>query len=116
MSNVAVAGHRIALRGRLGAETQPGPARLDTRRVLQLVLAAIWLLDGILQYQPFMYTNAFPQLLGNQAAGNPSVIASPITWDASLVQHHLVLANTTFAAIQLLLGLGIAFRDRKSVV
>jgi hypothetical protein len=24
--------------------------------VLQLVLAAIWLLDGLLQYQSFMYT------------------------------------------------------------
>ena len=110
MSNVAVAGQRIALRGRLGAEAQPSPAGLDTRRALQLVLAAIWLLDGILQYQPFMYTSAFPQSLGSQAAGNPSVIASPITWDANLVQHNRVLANTTFATIQLLLGLGIAFR------
>ena len=44
------------------------------------------------------------------AAGNPAVIARPITWDATLVEHHLVLLNTIFATIQLLLGLGIAFR------
>jgi hypothetical protein len=110
MSDVAVVGRRTALRGRLGAETPPAIARLDVRRALQLGLAAIWLLDGLLQYQPFMYTKAFAQLLGGTADGNPSVIARPITWDATLVGHHLVLLNTIFATVQLLLGLGIAFR------
>jgi hypothetical protein len=110
MTNVAVAGTRSALRGRLGAEAQPAPARLDVRRALQLVLAAVWLLDGVLQYQSWMYTKAFPQLLASMAAGNPSVIARPITWDATLTGHHLVLLNTVFATVQLLLGLGIAFR------
>jgi hypothetical protein len=57
-----------------------------------------------------MYTKGFTQMLAASAAGNPSVIARPITWDASLVQHHLVLLNTAFATIQLLLGLGIALR------
>ena len=52
MSNVAVAGNRRAWRGRLGTAA-PAAARppLDARRALQLVLAAIWLLDGVLQYQ-----------------------------------------------------------------
>src|ERR1700685_476812 len=111
MSEVAVAaGGRPAMRGRLGAEAPPAAARLDARRALQLGLAAIWLLDGVLQYQPFMYTKAFGQSLAAGAAGNRSVIAGPITWDASLVGQHLVLLNTVFATIQLLLGLGIAFR------
>jgi hypothetical protein len=110
MSHVAVSGSRTVLRGRVGAHARPAPARLDIRRALQLALAAIWLLDGVLQYQPFMYTKAFAQSLAQTAPGNPSVIATPITWDATLVQHHLVLANTAFATIQLLLGLGIAFR------
>jgi hypothetical protein len=64
----------------------------------------------MLQYQPFMYTKAFAQMLGGMADGNPSVIGRPITWDATLVEHHLVLLNTIFATVQLLLGLGIAFR------
>ena len=111
MSQVAVTpGGRAAMRGRLGSEARSAAVRPDTRRALQLGLAAIWLLDGVLQYQPFMYTKAFPQVLAGTAAGNPSVIARPITWDANLVQHHLVLLNTIFATIQLLLGLGIAFR------
>jgi hypothetical protein len=106
-----VVGSRSARLGRLGAETPPARARLDVRRGLQLGLAAIWLLDGVLQYQSWMYTRAFaPQMLSALAAGNPSVIARPITWDATLVGQHLMLLNTVFATIQLLLGLGIAFR------
>lgn len=104
LSDVVVG--RTALRSRPGAET----ASLDLRRALQLGLAAVWLLDGVLQFQPSMYTKAFTQMLAASAAGNPSVIARPITWDANLIQHHLVLLNTIFATIQLLLGLGIALR------
>jgi len=68
--------------GRDRATASPGT---DARRVLQLVLAAIWLLDGLLQYQSFMYTGAFGQMLGGTAAGNPGVVADPISWNAALV-------------------------------
>jgi hypothetical protein len=110
MSEVAVAGGRTAWRGKLGTEAQPAGLRLDARRGLQLVLAAIWLLDAWLQYQSFMYTKAFTQMIAGTAAGNPSVIARPITWNATLVEHHLVLVNTIFATVQLVIGLGIAIR------
>ena len=78
--------------------------------MLQLILAATWLLDGLLQYQSSMYTTMFGEMIGDSATGNPGVIASPISWNAVLVEHHLVLLNTVFATIQLLLGLGIAYR------
>src|SRR5579871_1515488 len=110
MTEVAVAGGRTALLGRLGAEARPAARSLDARRALQLALAGIWLLDAVLQYQSFMFTKAFAQMIGGTAAGNPAVIARPITWNAGLVEHHLVLTNTIFATIQLLIGLGIAFR------
>jgi hypothetical protein len=110
MSDIAVAGGRTAWRGRLGTEAQPAGQVVDARRALQLVLAAIWLLDGVLQYQSFMFSKAFTQMIGGTAAGNPAVIARPITWNATLVAHHAVLINTLFATIQLLLALGIAFR------
>jgi hypothetical protein len=110
MSEVAVAGGRAAWRGRLGTDAQPAARQLDARRALQLGLAAIWLLDAVLQYQAFMYSKGFAQMIGGTAAGNPSVIARPITWNSTLVEHHLVLLNTIFATIQLLIGLGIAFR------
>ena len=62
----------------------------------------------MLQFQSSMYTRAFGQMIGGTAAGNPAVIARPIGWNAAFVEQHLVLLNTVFAAIQLLLGLGIA--------
>jgi hypothetical protein len=83
---------------------------MDARRVLQLILAATWLLDGLLQYQSSMYSTMFGDMIGDSATGNPGVIAGPISWNAALVEHHLVLLNTVFATIQLLLGLGIAYR------
>jgi hypothetical protein len=82
----------------------------DRRRRLQLALAGIWLLDAVLQYQSFMFTKAFAQMLGATAAGNPAVIADPITWSARLIGNHVVVMNAIFATIQLLLGLGIAWR------
>jgi hypothetical protein len=99
-------------RERAAAAASPGT---DARRVLQLVLAATWLLDGLLQYQSSMYTTMFGQMIGDGANGNPAVIANPINWNADLVEHHLVLLNSVFATIQLLLGLGIAYRPTARV-
>ncbi|HUA29441.1 MAG TPA: hypothetical protein VMC03_11205 [Streptosporangiaceae bacterium] len=110
MSDIAVAGGRARRRSRPGNSAESTWRMPDARRALQLSLAAIWLLDGVLQYQSFMFTKAFGQMLAGTAAGNPSVIASPINWDARLVEHNTVLLNTIFATIQLLVGLGIAWR------
>jgi hypothetical protein len=110
MSEAAATASRTAWRGRLGTEVHAARAGLDARRAFQLVLACIWLVDGLLQYQSFMYTKAFGQMLAGTAAGNPAVIARPITWDATLVEHHPVPVDSLFATIQLLIGLGIAFR------
>jgi hypothetical protein len=95
---------------RHAAGTRSAFAVLDARRVLQLALAAVWLLDGLLQFQSVMFNKSFGQSLAATAPGNPWIIARPIVWDATLVEHHAVLLNTAFATIQLLLGLGIAFR------
>ena len=96
-------------RGRPGMTAADATAP-GARRVLQLGLAAIWLLDGVLQYQSSMFTKAFVQMIGGTSAGNPGVVAGPINWNATLVEHHLALVNAIFATIQLLIGLGIAWR------
>jgi hypothetical protein len=84
---------------------------VDARRGLQLSLAALWLLDGVLQLQSFMFTKAFARtVLAPSAQGNPGVIAAPITAVARLVAAHAAGANAAFALTQLLLGLGIAWR------
>jgi hypothetical protein len=82
----------------------------DVRRKLQLALAGIWLLDAILQFQAFMFTKGFAQMLAGTAAGNPGFIADPINWAARIISDHGTAANAVFALIQLLIGLGIALR------
>jgi hypothetical protein len=110
MSEIAAPGAHSAWRSRPGTRAEAARGAPDARRLLQLALAAIWLLDGLLQYQAFMYSKDFTDMISGTAAGNPGVVAHPVTWNATLVQHHLVLLNTFFATIQILLGLGIAWR------
>jgi hypothetical protein len=110
MSEIAAAGVRPASRSRPGAAAGAATGAPDVRRWLQLGLAGIWLLDALLQYQSFMFSQAFSQMIGGTSAGNPAVVAKPINWDATLVGHHPVLLNTIFATIQLLLAIGIAWR------
>lgn len=85
---------------------------VDLRRRLQLVLAALWLLDGVLQLQPYMFTQDFALMtLKPVGEGAPGWVASPVDWTATLVQHHPVPLNTAFALVQIALGVGIAWRS-----
>jgi hypothetical protein len=82
----------------------------DARRVLQLALAGLWLLDALLQFQAFMFGPGFAQMLRSSAAGSPAFVTGPADWTAGIVVAHPAPANCAFAAIQLLIGLGIAWR------
>lgn len=88
-------------------------ARLRGR--LQLALAGLWLLDGLLQFQPYMFSKNFAaQTLQPAALGSPGWIATPVTWSAQLIEDHPVPANAAFALIQVALGLGIAYRRTRT--
>jgi hypothetical protein len=39
------------------------------RRARQLALAALWLLDAVLQYQTFMFSQGFPGMLAATGGG-----------------------------------------------
>ncbi len=100
---------------RVGATTRPASTttwRLpDARRCLQLALAATWLLDGVLQMQPYMFSRAFGRLmLASTASGNPSVVAHSIAWAGREIGAHADAANALFCIIQIAIGLGIAGR------
>ena len=56
-----------------------------------------------------MFTKAFAQILPSTAAGNPAVIADPISWSARLIGDHAAPINAIFATIQPLIGLGLAW-------
>jgi len=82
----------------------------DARRIAQTVLGLIWLLDGALQFQSFMYSKGFISTLTAMTAGQPAWLASSITWSAHQAQHNLAVGNTLFALIQLAIGFGLLYR------
>jgi hypothetical protein len=98
-------------------EAVPVPPVTTTRslkvglRQIQILLGALWLLDGALQLQPFMYRHAFvTSVLLPNAAGQPAPVARSIAWAAGVVSDHLILANTTFATAEALIGVGLLVR------
>jgi hypothetical protein len=82
----------------------------DTRRTIQTVLGLLWLLDGALQFQSFMYSKGFVQTIFDTASGQPAWFASTIRWGGHLAEHNLTVFNTAFALIQVLIGIGLLYR------
>lgn len=79
-----------------------------TRTGLRRALAGLWLLDGLLQLQPFMFTRGFANdILTPAAAGQPGWVAGPIHLSVSVVRAHPALANASFATIQLLIAIAL---------
>lgn len=86
---------------------------LRARRI-QLALGILWLLDGLLQLQPSMFSRAFvTTVLLPSAADNPGFVAGPISAAARLLAPHIVVFNALFAAVQL--GIGIALVSGRQV-
>jgi len=82
----------------------------DSRRAVQSALGLIWLIDGGLQFQSFMYSHGFPQMLTGMEPGQPHWLASSLGWGARLAGANLDVWNTLFALTQVLIGAGLLFR------
>jgi len=100
-------------------EPSTGGSLLDrlriTRRGIQIALGCIWLLDGLLQFQSYMYSRAFlTQIIEPTAQGQPGFIRVPILALAHFYGHDMTLWNTLAAEIQCAIGLGLIV-SRKSV-
>lgn len=82
-----------------------------TRQGLRITLGLIWLLDGALQFQSFMYSRGFlKEVIEPSAEGQPAWIGKPILSAAHFAGHNLTLWNTLFALVQVGVGLGLLFR------
>ena len=82
----------------------------DPRRTIQSALGLVWLLDGGLQFQSFMYSHGFIEFLTKNAEGQPGWLHDSIVWGAHQAQHNLTLWNTLFALAQVGIGLGLLYR------
>ena len=82
----------------------------DSRRTIQVWLGLLWVLDGALQFQSFMYGRGFIAALKATGVGQPPWVSDSVNWAASTVQSQQALMNTTFALVQIAIGLGLLHR------
>lgn len=81
-----------------------------SQRHLQIALGALWLLDGALQLQPFMFSKSFlTTVIGAAAAGQPHFLGVTILDVAHLMARHLAFYNSSAASIQIIIGVGLLF-------
>jgi hypothetical protein len=87
------------------------------RRRVELVLGAIWLIDGALQFQPYMFSNQFfAGVLGMANMGLPGIL-SRIDYNVSaMLAAHPVWWNAGFATLQVAIGAGLLWGRGRIVV
>jgi len=82
------------------------PSGLVSRPVLQRILGAIWLLDGLLQLQPVLFSRYLVDgVMQPTTQGQPEVVARGLQMLIDVTAQHVVPANASIAIIELTLGL-----------
>ena len=81
------------------------------QRTLQCALGVIWIIDGLLKFQPDIFRSSFvSDIISPMAAGQPSVVASTINHTATLLSHGTTVWVALFGLIEIAIGLGLFFR------
>lgn len=77
---------------------------LSQKRLLQL-LGALWLLDGLFQLQPQMFTlKMVNSTLTPIVQGQPLPLVASLNWIIAIMTQHLILVNLLIAIVQILIG------------
>ena len=83
---------------------------LLSRRGLQRVLGVIWLIDGLLQLQPQMFTgNMINGIMKPILQGQPGFLESTFQFIVNTITNNLTAVNLLIAIVQILIGLGFLF-------
>ena len=80
---------------------------LLSRKGLQRVLGVLWLIDGLLQFQPQMFTmNMVNGIMKPMLNGQPGLFEPSLQFIVNQTTLHLVEVNLLIGVVQVLLGLG----------
>lgn len=84
------------------------PALRVTPRGVRIALGLIWILDGLLQLQPYFFSQNFlSQTIGSMASGQPGPIQWTINTAVQIAMPYRVEVNVLFALTQLAIGAGL---------
>jgi hypothetical protein len=79
---------------------------LFSRKVLQRILGVLWLIDGLLQLQPRMFTmNMVNGIMKPMLTGQPGIFEPSLQWFVDQTTLHLTEVNLLIAIVQILLGI-----------
>lgn len=83
------------------------------RNAMRWALGILWLVDGVLQLQPGMFTMAMVQAVMQPAtSGSPTWVIAPLELTMRVFNSHLVLANSAVAGVQLTIGAALLLGGR----
>ena len=81
---------------------------LFSRKLLQRILGALWLIDGLLQLQPQMFTMHMVNIVMQpMLQGQPPLIGANLQWIIDVTTQHLTAFNLLITMVQMLIGLGL---------
>lgn len=82
----------------------------NVAQIITLLLGVFWLIDGILQLQPAMFTNVFVDtVLAPNIQNQPQIIASIVAFGVHAFGFNVFWFNLASALIQLLIGALLVF-------
>src|SRR5579859_5763120 len=80
---------------------------LLSRQALQRILGFLWLMDGLLQLQPLMFSgNMINSIMRPMLQGQPGFIEPSLQFIVNQTTLHLDVVNVVIAVVQICLGLG----------
>ena len=80
---------------------------LLSRKTLQRILGFLWLIDGLLQLEPLMFTgNMINSIMKPMLQGQPGLFEPSLQFIVTQTTIHLAVVNVVVAVVQILLGLG----------
>lgn len=83
---------------------------LFSRKVLQRILGALWLIDGLFQLQPQMFTmNMVNTIMKPIVEGQPSFLEPSLQFIIAQTTLHLIAVNASIALAEIALGLAFLF-------
>ena len=79
---------------------------LLSRKMLQRILGTLWLIDGLLQLQPEMFTmNMVNGVMKPMLEGQPGLIGTNLQWIVQVTTENLTAVNLLIAVVQIILGI-----------